>query len=56
MIDVGVRTAMADAVHLIFIIAFVAAVLGLISAFFAPRIELKEKKIEKETSVLVTIE
>jgi Na+/melibiose symporter-like transporter len=52
MVDIGVRAAMADAVHLIFVIAFVAAVLGLISAFFAPRIELKEKKIESESPLL----
>jgi EmrB/QacA subfamily drug resistance transporter len=48
VIDQGVRLAMADAVHLIFVIAFVSAVLGLISAFFAPRIELTERKIESE--------
>jgi len=48
VIDQGVRLAMADAVHLIFVIAFVSAVLGLVSAFFAPRIELTERKIERE--------
>jgi uncharacterized membrane protein len=47
---------MADAVHLIFVIAFVAAVLGLLSAFFAPHIELTEKEIESETPVLVSLE
>jgi EmrB/QacA subfamily drug resistance transporter len=56
VIDAGVRVAMADAVHLIFVIAFVAAALGLLSAFFAPRIELTEKEIEKETPVLVSME
>jgi EmrB/QacA subfamily drug resistance transporter len=56
MIDVGVRAAMADAVHLIFIIAFAAAVLGLLSAFFAPRIELKERKIESESAGTISME
>ena len=42
LIDAGVRLAMANAIQLVFIIAFVAAVLGLISAFFTPRKELTD--------------
>ena len=42
LIDAGVRLAMADAIQLVFVIAFVAAALGLISAFFTPRKELKD--------------
>lgn len=48
LINEGVRAAMANAIQLIFIIAFVAAVLGLISAFFAPRKELVERPTESE--------
>jgi MFS family permease len=42
LIDAGVRLAMADAIHLIFVIAFIAAILGLAAAFFAPRKELTD--------------
>ncbi len=48
LIDTGVRAAMANAIHLVFVIAFVAAVLGLVSAFFAPRKELTERESENE--------
>jgi len=48
LIDAGVRAAMANAIHLVFVIAFVAAVLGLVSAFFAPRKELTERESENE--------
>ncbi len=41
--DVGVRLAMASAIHLVFVIAFVAAALGLLTTFFTPRKELTEK-------------
>ena len=43
VIDAGVRLAMANAIHLVFLIAFVAAALGLVSAFFTPRKELTEQ-------------
>ena len=43
VIDAGVRLAMADAMHLVFVIACVAAVLGLAAVFFTPRIDLPEK-------------
>lgn len=42
IIDAGARLAMADAIHLVFLIAFVAAVLGLASAIFTPRKELTD--------------
>ena len=43
LVNEGVRLAMADAIHLVFVIAFVAATLGLLAVFFTPHIELKEK-------------
>ncbi len=43
VIDAGARAALANAIHLVFLIAFVAAILGLVSAFFAPRRELKDR-------------
>jgi len=42
VIDAGVRLAMANAIHLVFLVAFVAAALGLVAAFFTPRKELTE--------------
>ena len=48
LINEGVRIAMANAIQLVFVIAFVAAVLGLISAFFAPHKELIEREVENE--------
>lgn len=43
MVDAGVRLAMANAIHLVFVIAFVSAALGLVAVFFTPHQELKEK-------------
>jgi len=43
VINEGVRVAMANAINLVFVIAFVAAALALVSVFFAPNTELKEK-------------
>lgn len=40
------RLAVADAISIVFIIAFVAAVLGLFASFFAPRRELKDRTTE----------
>src|SRR5215216_2717103 len=48
VIDQGVRIAVANAINLVFVIAFVAALLGLVATFFAPRKELKENQIESE--------
>jgi MFS family permease len=55
LINEGVRVAMANAIGLVFLIAFIAAALGLAAAFFAPRKELKEKTIESEP-VLLSVE
>jgi hypothetical protein len=43
---------MADSIHLVFVIAFVSAALGLVSVFFTPHQELKEKSPEGETQVV----
>jgi MFS family permease len=43
VVDAGVRLAMANAIHLVFLVAFFAAVLGFASAFFAPRMELNDQ-------------
>jgi hypothetical protein len=48
VIDAGARAALADAIHLVFTVAFVAAVLGLLSAFFAPHRDLKDRERENE--------
>ena len=53
LINTGVRVAMSNAIDLVFMIAFIAAALSLVIAFFAPRKELKEKASEGE-SVLVS--
>ena len=42
VVDAGVRLAMANAIHLVFLVAFAAAALGLVSAFFTPRKVLTE--------------
>lgn len=41
--EAGVRLALADAIHLVFVIAFAAAILGMISVFFTPRVALKDR-------------
>ncbi len=48
IIDAGARLALADSIHLVFVIAFVAGVLGLVAAFFAPHKELKDRDVESE--------
>jgi hypothetical protein len=35
---------MADAIHLVFVIAFIAAALGLVATFLMPHKELKERE------------
>jgi hypothetical protein len=42
----GARAAMADGIHLVFIIAFVAAALAMVTVFFTPRKELTEQRSE----------
>jgi MFS family permease len=51
IINEGARLALANAINLVFVIAFAAAVLALVTVFFTPRIDLKEKKnsISEET-------
>jgi EmrB/QacA subfamily drug resistance transporter len=50
VIEEGARVAMADAIHLVFVIAFVAAALAMVTVFFTPRKELTEKSPEREPS------
>jgi MFS family permease len=42
IIDTGARFAMANAIHLVFLIAFIAAALALVSTAFTPRKDLAE--------------
>ena len=42
----GARAAMADAIHLVFVIAFAAAALAMVTVFFTPRKELTEQQPE----------
>jgi len=46
----GARAAMADAIHLVFMIAFVAAAFAMVTVFFTPRKELTERPPEREPS------
>jgi EmrB/QacA subfamily drug resistance transporter len=48
VVDEAVRIAVADAIDLVFIIAFAAALLALVVTFFAPRKELKDQSAEEE--------
>jgi hypothetical protein len=48
VVDGAVRIAVANAINLVFIIAFVAALLGLGSTLFSPRQELTEASKERE--------
>lgn len=43
VIDDGVRLAVANAIHLVFTIGFIAAALSLVAVFFAPRITLTDR-------------
>jgi EmrB/QacA subfamily drug resistance transporter len=44
LVDAGARLAMANAIHLVFVIACIAAALGLITTFFMPHKDLREKE------------
>ena len=46
----GARAAMADAIHLVFVIAFVAAALAMITVLFTPHKELSEQLPEREAT------
>jgi len=48
VIEEGARAAMADAIHLVFVIAFGAAVLAMVVVFFTPHKELSEQLPERE--------
>jgi EmrB/QacA subfamily drug resistance transporter len=48
VIDGAVRIAVANAINLVFVIAFVAALLGLLATFFSPRQELSEASKDRE--------
>jgi EmrB/QacA subfamily drug resistance transporter len=52
VIDSGVRVAMANAIHLVFVIAFISAALGLVAAFFTPSKKLTEREPELEPSLM----
>jgi EmrB/QacA subfamily drug resistance transporter len=43
VIDEGLRLALANAIHLVFLIAFVSAAFALVAVFFSPRINLRDK-------------
>ena len=47
-INEGARVAVANAINLVFVIAFVAALLALVVTFFAPRQKLQEQPAEEE--------
>lgn len=47
VIDEGVRAAMADGIHLVFVIAFAAAALAMVTVFFTPRKELTDQQPER---------
>ena len=48
----GARLAMANAIHLVFMIAFVAAALAMITVLFTPRTELTERSPEPDRSTV----
>jgi EmrB/QacA subfamily drug resistance transporter len=48
----GARAAMADGIHLVFVIAFAAAALAMATVFFTPRKELTDQQSEREPSPL----
>ena len=48
----GARIAMADAIHLVFVIAFVAAALAMVTVFFTPHKELTEQLPERDRSAV----
>jgi EmrB/QacA subfamily drug resistance transporter len=52
VIEEGARVAMADAIHLVFVIAFVAAALAMVTVFFAPHKELTEQLPEREPTAV----
>ncbi|MBL8102498.1 MAG: MFS transporter [Anaerolineales bacterium] len=55
VIDEGLRFAVANAIHIVFVIAFIAAALALVTVFFTPRIDLREKSSPTAEDVPVSI-
>jgi len=53
-INTGARIALANAIAAVFVIAFLAAALALVSVFFAPKMELKEKPSVEDNPALVS--
>jgi EmrB/QacA subfamily drug resistance transporter len=51
-IDESLRFAVANAINLVFVIAFVAALLAVIVTFFTPRKELADKAVETEAVIV----
>ncbi len=43
LVDAGVRLALADAIHVVFVIALAAAALGFLAVLFTPRVDLKDR-------------
>src|SRR5215208_5311957 len=52
VIEESVRAAMANAIHLVFVIAFIAAALAMVTVFFTPQKELTEQLPERDASAL----
>jgi hypothetical protein len=52
VIEQSARLAMADAIHLVFVIAFAAALLAMVTVLFTPRTELTERSSEREPSAV----
>jgi len=52
VIEEGVRVIMADAIHLVFVIAFIAAALAMVTVFFTPHKELTEQFPEHDRSTV----
>jgi EmrB/QacA subfamily drug resistance transporter len=48
----GARAAMASGIHLVFVIAFAAAILAMVTVFFTPRTELTDQHAEPEPSLI----
>jgi EmrB/QacA subfamily drug resistance transporter len=48
----GARAAMADAIHLVFVIAFFAAALAMVTVLFTPRKELTDRAAEHDRSTV----
>ncbi len=52
VIEEGVRVAVANAINLVFVIAFIAALLGLLVTLFSPRQNLNDSTTESEPSMI----